>query len=103
MQMALGLQAGGANLTWSRMLPQNPLKMWDSNPLSQPPQTCAAKPPQKPEVEPPQKEPSASQKIAPGRFLNPGQFFGSFDALGFRSQLSTSILHQANREYFMDC
>ena len=50
--MALGFQARGANLTWSRLLPRNPLKMWDSNLLSEPPQTCVANPPQKPEVDP---------------------------------------------------
>ena len=41
-QMALGFQASGANSTSSRLLPRNPLKMWDSNPLSEPPRTCVA-------------------------------------------------------------
>ena len=74
-------QAGCANLTWSGMLPRNPLKMLDSNPLSQPRQACTAKPLRNQRLNP-LKKPSASQNIAPGRIFNPGQFFGSLDALG---------------------
>ena len=104
-QMALGFQASGANLTWSRMLPRNPLNMWDSNPLSEPPQTCAAKPPQKPEVEPPQKKPSASQKIAPGGIFQPGGSFLArlmpWAALGIRNsilRIRNSILGMASHD-----
>ena len=78
----LGFQAGGANLTWSRMLPRTPSNCGTLTPSMNPLKHALQNPLRNQRLNPLKNPPRRAKTIAPGGFFNPGQSFGSFDALG---------------------